>query len=413
MDLEVLAALQNRDSWDRYSRFVKTTSLTEEAANIYLAMGEWYKSNPNIETINWNSFAAWFILVRHAKMDKERQELHRNLIEILEKQEIDPESIRPLLDGLTKRDYASRIADEALRIADGDRADGDFTPIANLLDQFERELGKADSYEKDLGEFSVEALTQISEPGLTWRLDCLNDGAGDLRQGDFVMVGKRPDTGGTTFVASEVSYMAEQLPYDQCVLWLNNEEQGDKVRSRILQAALGWSSDDLQQNMAAAMEEYELLMGGNRNKIRVFDRARIHVKDAEQLIKKLDPGLIVVDQLWKIKGFENESEVTRQTLLANWAREICKEYAPLIAVHQLGGEAEDELFPLQDTLYGSKTGIQGEADLIIMLGRKWSKGTTRGIFLPKNKMLTPRDRSMRNGKWEVEFDADHARFHEH
>ena len=59
-------------------------------------------------------------------------------------------------------------------------------------------------------------------------------------------------------------------------------------------------------------------------------------------------------------------------------------------------------------LYGSQTGIQGEADLIIMLGRK-DHGYTRYISLPKNKLLTPGDKRMRNGRWTVTLKGDIAR----
>ena len=73
-----------------------------------------------------------------------------------------------------------------------------------------------------------------------------------------------------------------------------------------------------------------------------------------------------------------------------------------------GGDAEGKPYPSMDMLYGSKTGIQGEADLIIMLGRK-DNSSTRYISLPKNKLQTPRNRAKRNGRWTVTLNADIAR----
>lgn len=409
MDLEILAAMSSRDNWDKYSRFVRLTSLTEESANIFQAIGEWYNANPSIENMSWKGFAAWFALVRHAKMDKAKLELHKNILVRLENQEVEEEDIRPLLEGLTRRDYASQIADAALRIADGD-AKVEFKQIETLLDEYNKVQGKTNSLEADFGDFTLNRLSVVSEPGISWRMAALNEGAGDVRKGDFIIFGKRPDSGGTTFLASEATFMAEQMDFDQKVIWFNNEEAGDKVRSRIVQAALGWSTEDMDKYLPQALEEYTSLMGGDRNKIMVLDRPRIHIRDAELVLKKYNAGLIIFDQLWKVKGFENESEVERQTLLANWAREIAKMYAPVIAVHQLGGDAEDLMYPTMEMLYGSKTGIQGEADLIITMGRKINKGNTRGIFLPKNKMRAPGDKSKRNGRWEVEIQPDIARF---
>lgn len=411
MDLEILAAMATRENYERYSRFVKPSSLSEESANILAALGEWYKSNPSVSSVSWKGFNAWFALVRHSKMDKEKLSLHKNILAKLENGEVDQADIAPLLAGLTRRDYASQIADVALRIADGD-AKADFPAVEKLLENFAKDSGKHDSFEKDLGEFSLGRLQAVSEPGLQWRLRCLQQGAGDLRQGDLVMFGKRPDSGGTTFMASEATCMAEQLDFDKKVLWLNNEEEGDKVRRRILQAALGWSGEDMDAYLPEALEEYTALMGGDKDKIMVYDKSRIHVRDVEALLKRFNVGLIIADQLWKFKGFEEESAVERQTSLANWAREISKDHAPFMAVHQLGGDAENVLYPTQDMLYGSKTGIQGEADLIIMLGRKVNQGHTRGIWLPKNKMLTPANKALRNGRWQISLDADHARYEE-
>lgn len=409
MDLEILAAMQTRDAWEKYSRFVRTSSLTAESASIFQAIGEWYTNNPSVLEVNWKPFTSWYALVRHAKMDPAKLTLHKHLLGKLSEQSVSMEDVRPLLEGLTKRDYASQIADVALRLADGDHK-ATFSEIEQLLEKYNKTTSRVGSLDKDLGEFSLERLQGVSDPGLRWRLDCMNEGAGDLRKGDFVLLGKRPDTGGTTFVASEGTNMAEQLPFDQCVLWVNNEEEGDKVRRRILQAALGWSAEDLEDNLQEALQEYDALMSGNRRKIEVFDRARVHTNDVEQLCKKLNPGLIIMDQLWKIKGFENESEVERQTLLANWAREIAKEYAPVIAVHQLGGDAENKPYPSMDMLYGSKTGIQGEADLIIMLGRKNAQGDSRYISFPKNKMQSPGNPARRNGRWQVYINPNTARF---
>ena len=409
MDLAILAAMNTRDSWDRYSRFVKLPSLTEESATIFQAIGEWYKNNPNVLAMNWKAFSAWFCLVRHPKMDPAKLALLRGILSKLEAEIVDEEEIGPLLESLSQRDYAGQIAEVALRITDGDY-NASFTDIQHLLGEYEKSSGKIDTIEKAIGEFSLERLDLVAGPGLQWRMPCLNEGAGDLRQGDFVIFGKRPDAGGTTWLSGEASFMAQQLGPDQCVLWFNNEEAGDKVRRRIVQAALGWTTEEMDGYIGEALEEYTMLMGGNRDKIKVFDQAKIWTSDVEQAIKRYNPGLIIFDQLWKVKGWHKESEVERQTLLANWARELSKEHAPVLAVHQLGGDAENVAYPTQDMLYGSKTGIQGEADLIIMLGRKVDKGSTRYISLPKNKMLTPGDKELRNGRWEVVIDTDRAMF---
>ena len=57
----------------------------------------------------------------------------------------------------------------------------------------------------------------IATPGLRWRLGSLNRMLGSLRKGDFGFIFARPETGKTTFLASEVTNFATQL--EQPILW--------------------------------------------------------------------------------------------------------------------------------------------------------------------------------------------------
>lgn len=409
MDLTILAALSSRASYDKYSRFVKTTSLGEDSYALFLAFGEWFKIHPNSDHINWNSFGAWYSLVVASKMPKDKLKVHKELIRILSTQETLDDDVTALMQGLAKRDYASRIGDLALRISDGEK--GEFSQIEELLADYNTSVGKLDRLDGTIGRFSLEDLRSSREPGLEWRLEALNEGYGDLRKGDLVVFGKRPDSGGTTFLASEVTYMAEQLAEDEQVLWVNNEERGSKVRSRIVQSAVGWEREKFEANDEAAMKEFFARMG-REDRIVVFDKSDATAYDVDRLVGKHKFGLIVVDQGWKMRGFDNDSEVQRQTRIANWLREISKAVAPVVAVYQASTEAEGKRWINQAQLYFSGTGVQGEADLIITMGRDFTSGNSRWLWLPKNKSQTPRNQKMRNGRWEIVLEADRARFKE-
>lgn len=113
-----------------------------------------------------------------------------------------------------------------------------------------------------------------------------------------------------------------------------------------------------------------------------------------------------------MKGFETEGETMRQTLLANWQRELSKQWAPVISVYQASADAEGQRWINQSQLYYSKTGVAGEADLIVTLGRDFKTGNARYLWLPKNKSMTPGDATKREGKWEITIIPDEARFQE-
>jgi replicative DNA helicase len=408
MDLDVLSVMRKRDNYEKFARFVKPSSLGQESYTIFTAMGEWFKQNPSIQEIDWGNFNAWFVLVRHAKMDKDKLTVLKDFITLLQDREPNEDALQPLIQGLATRDYAARIAEAALRITDGEYGTG-FAPITDLISEHENFTGKINRLDTSIVTFSANTLRKVREPGLQWRLPELTESVGDLRKGDFLIFGKRPDSGGTTFLASEATWMGEQLSNDAPVLWLNNEEEGMKVSSRITQAAIGWTQEEMDADPDGAQHAYEDLMGG-ANRIILSDLAEMHVADVNKLCATYTPGLIIFDQLHKVKGFESMGEgADKQTMLANWARELAKTYAPVITVHQAGAEAHNVKWPDYDTLYGSKTGIQGEADTILMLGRKMTEGNARGLWAPKNK-LSGTDRKRRNHRYEVYINADIARF---
>ena len=409
MDYDVLVALASREAYERYSRFVKRSSLSKEAHTIFEAIGEWFKNNPAKAAVDWPGFAAWFTLVRHAKLNMDQQQQYKGLLDMLAKRQLSVE-LDSLMEGLTKRDYFARIGEAALRGADGDYSVS-VDDLQHLIDKYKEDVGKLDALDRDLGDFSLERLSGALTGGLQWRLRALQQSLGPIRQGDLGVFAARPDSGKTTFLAFEEPHMAAQLPNDRCVLHINNEEQGDKVRRRIIQGAIGWTVQEMEEDFPAALAEYEAFIG-HRDKIMVFDRAKVHTKDVETLCKRLNPGLVVFDQLRKVHGFEQEAEHERQTLLYNWARELAKEYAPVLNVTQAGAEGADRKWLGMEDIYGAKTGPQGEADFVITMGRVLANGNKRYISIPKNKLQTPGDPSQRNGRWEVAINGDTAQFEE-
>lgn len=261
MDLEILSILKEREAYGKYSRFIKEQAVGTETWIILGAMGEWFKHNAIATEINWKHFNAWFCLVRHAKMDAAKMAIFKGIIEKLETLPPPPASaVQPLLEGLITREYASQIAEKALRITDGDFG-VKISSIVDLVEQRNHEIGKVDGLDKHVLLPSLAGLSAVSAPGLKWRLDCLNEALGDLRQGDLVVVGTRPDTGKTTFLSAEATFMAPQLPEEKCVLWINNEEEGNKVFRRIIQSALGRKSAAMEANFPKALDDYQKVMG--------------------------------------------------------------------------------------------------------------------------------------------------------
>lgn len=410
LDFEVIKLLSDKDNYLRYHKLINKGALGEEASNIVTALGKWHTES--VGSFSWTKFAAWFGLVLHSRMDASKMAVYKELFKALEDDPtFDPAANHLVLQSLIKRDFATKAAETALSIADGSTTDLD-SAISAIMADYRKAADKVDGTSKYIVDTDIIGLvSKLKAPGLKWRLDCLNESIGELRKGDFGAISTRPDTGKTTMLASEATFMAEQMPAEKVVLWINNEEEGGKVYERVIVSALGITREDVESDPVKVQAAYIRKLG-RLDKVVIFDKADASVADVEALLKEHDVGLIVFDQLWKLKGFDEAgTEVDRQTQLFNWGRELSKKFAPVITVHQADGSAEGQRWLNMAQLYGSKTAIQGEADFIIMIGRDPATGDTRYLHVAKNK-LGGSNKAMRNGKYELQILPEIGRYKE-
>jgi len=252
----------------------------------------------------------------------------------------------------------------------------------------------------------------IHAPGLRWRLDSLNKSLGSLRKGNFGFVFARPETGKTTFLASEVTHMATQLgPKSGPILWINNEETGAAVMGRLYQAALGATVDRIAKHPESAQEKYRELTNG---KLKLLDRAGIHRREIERIVEAENPSLILFDQIDKIKGFKADREDLALGAIYQWAREVAKEYCPVIGVCQADVSGENQRWLYMDNVAGAKTAKQAEADFILGIGKIHDPGfeEIRFINISKNKLPgdADSDRTNRHPQIQVEIKPQIARY---
>lgn len=417
MELDIIKILSDRELYYKYRDLIKEELLTEQAYIIIQDIDEWFKEDSTRNSVDWSSFRSWFKVVKHPMFKEEKSKIYDSLFDKLEAEsELDETAIQKILETFLERDYATQIAEIAYRIADGDsklRMDDIHTLMESYIDDYER-------ISKEEKEFVSQDLSTIignvvSGGGMDWRLDCLNESIGPIRRGDLILLGARPETGKTTFLASETAFMASQMDEDKYVLWFNNEEEGQKVKFRIVQAALGKETHEIESDPKNSLVEYEKIVG-HWDKIKVFDKASISPRDIERIVKKYPPGLIVIDQLRKCRGFERQANngVDRLRMLYEFARKLAKEHAPVITVHQARGDASGQKWINENQLEGCQTEIQGELDVQIMMGKIFESGYeyNRYINIVKNKLAGgPKcNPDMRHGKYEVLIEPEIARF---
>jgi replicative DNA helicase len=416
MDFDLLHILSTRNNYYRFKPHIKEWVLSKHATTIFNSMDGYYTTYPEAALIDWSQFEAHFFVLRNTKLRPDEAENYRTIFQKL--RETGPtKGADELLTHYITADYAAQIADTAIKVAEGE-SKVSMSDVEKLFTGYTKEVGRSITKTDLFTPTDVATVVdEVAAGGLEWRLEELNISAGPLRQGDFVILGARPETGKTTFLADQVSYMAMQIKDGRPVIWVNNEERSNKVMFRIIQSALGLTVKDIISDQSAAMAEYTRLMGGNKDKIQVTNEsAGLNSVDALiALFKELNPALIVFDQLDKVAGFYNEDrDDLRLGAVYSWARDLAHEYGPVIAASQADGSAEGQKWIYQHQLRGSKVDKPGEADLIITIGKTHdpSEENNRYIHLAKNKLFGgPRtDPTQRHGYWEVTINAEVARY---
>jgi len=420
MDYDILfLCTESKENFYKFRRYIKPHVVVKETSIILDGIDKYWKTFPSLCKFEWESFSAYLIADQSKRLtDDSIVKLRMTLTKA--KTYVPHHAHEEVVKTLIELDYLAQIMEECERVKEGS-SDLEHVHIlaTSALKEVERYIEKDELFVS--ADLSIIA-DRISTSGMEWRMDALNRSLGPLRKGNFLIIAARVEVGKTTFLASEVSYLAQQLPNDRPVVWVNNEEESSVVFFRIVQAALGMQSKDIIANTADAMARYKALMGGNENKIRVTKDTN-NQRDLETLFKEVNPGLIVFDQLDKVNGFR-KSEDREDVMLGKiykWARELARQYGPVIAASQLSAgatELKDPPYIGMDALRGSKTDKPGEADAVITIGKfKEPKNPeeemVRTINVPKNKLPgggTKQVESERHGQYLVTIDPLRARF---
>jgi hypothetical protein len=348
----------------------------------------------------------YFLSLHPGITDKEK-ELYHAVFANIHSTSVAPEVASTLLESLHQRDRLLSLAMGAYEAAEGRK---DQAQIKELLASFDKDEVQSDQEHQFVTDDLDAIYNQVvKEPGLRWRLKSLNQAIGSLRKGDFGFVFARPETGKTTFLASECSFMAQQAKGP--VLWLNNEEQGEKVMLRCYQAALGAPLEKLFSGIDKAKDDFRRVTGG---RLKLLDAVSLGKREVEDICKQVQPALIVFDQIDKIKGFTSDRDDLVLGAIYQWARELAKTYCPVIGICQADGTAEGVKWLTMAHVANAKTSKQAEADWILGIGRSNDPGyeMVRHFHVSKNKLVGDQDSlpDMRHGHWDVLIEPHIARY---
>lgn len=400
----VIKYLLDKENYKNVRDSIDITDFAKEVQPIIRTIDAHYTTTDDSPSLTVDDLSNLYFSTNRSKVD-----FYQGVFDALRSTEASDFSTRSLIDSLRRTRLLREVSIQAYEVSEGR---GDYQQLTTKLEELKKPADEEAIDELD--DFITTDLSVLMDrtrgtPGLRWRLDSLNKRLGSLRKGNFGFVFARPETGKTTFLASEISYMLQQA--DAPGLWFNNEQVGEEVVLRMYQSCLGLDQVNLQRDIEGNQKKFHDLTKGN---FLLKDSASIHWKQVEKICAKQQPSIIVFDQIDKIKGFDNDREDLRLGSIYIWARELAKEYCPVIGVCQADGTAEGQRWLTMAHVANAKTSKQAEADWILGLGRVNDPGydNLRFMHLSKNKLWgdDDTDANLRHDRWETLIEPQIGRF---
>jgi len=407
----LLASLRTRDGYESHHKYIQPALLIKETKTLVDDFGEYYKVYPTAKEIDSDTFTNWFRMIRHPGLKLEKYELFDVILTNALSTTPDPN----ITDRLVELEYSAKMKAITSEIDKGMNTDANFRKLQTIGDEYTKKKGSKNNLSEYVVDMDIARLVGavLKGHGIKWRLEELNVSVGQIHKSDLIMVGKRPETGGTTFLLSELTYMLAQLPEGKNAIIFNNEEGGDKLGLRAIQAALNKTAIDVEGDIIGIAGKYSVFLAGKR--LDIVHKVDIATWEIDKQLSNGDYWLIGVNTLNKVHSNSKDlDDVKRRAGLANWARGVADKHGAVICIDQAGEAAEGVAYLNMTHLYGSRTSVQGEIDVLLMIGKteEVGKEEVRYITVCKNKKPTTGKMrvNLKHAKFEVRIDTERSRF---
>ena len=405
LELKLLKYFVDKDNFRNYNLIggAKIERLSSSIKDIITNLKD-YIEDVNPESINLTDYSTWYCSIAHPNIsDSKAQEIESICSKVEQMPSIPPSDT--IFKDLSTRHWAMSISDLAYEVTLGKKCMRD---VQQAVQDYTKEV-QHQSKQYSFIENDSLIFDQLEErknaDKYSWSIPELELMMGQICKGDFIIVGSRPDGGKTTFLSTQAVHFAKQLKEGESILWFNNEEAVSKVRSRQIQAALKWTTTEIERDIEKSLQLFNSKLGDGV--INIYDDNAMTIYDIQNIVEQTKPKIIIIDQLWKLGGMEKLQGIERFAKLSQFIRDLAKEHAPIIATTQLDGSADNVKYPSMGSLYNSKTSVQGEADCILTIGQQPEEDDIRYFRCPKNK-LSYADPKFRSAGCAVRIDKEKA-----
>lgn len=292
-----------------------------------------------------------------------------------------------VVDSLSNvRAYTLRVREESLnhKLAEQLMSPNRDKALVDSLMQQIQDLQAGGNDSDVLHNLDIEELARsYSEEGILFGCESFRARLGyGARPGHHIVIKARPDIGKTFFAVDCAASVAEQ---GMRVAYAGNEEPITTTAVRMVCRLARMSLAAFVRNPARANQ---LARERGYENIYFLDLKPGYLGQLGSHMKRIKPALCVVDQIRNMQA-DSENNTQRLEVIARGIRNLGKIHeAVMMSLTQAGDSAEGKQILGLSDLDGSKTGIQGTADMQCGIGANATdvEHGVRHCSFPKNKI---------------------------
>lgn len=370
-----------RDHYEKYAQFVKVSLMDEEEKNFFFTLREYYDEYRDVDTVDIDQFFVYFTQVKYDSLPETVLACYKMLFKKVGQAR--NTSAKSLIKKFQKHQYNGQMKYYL-------EHDVSVEKISQLTENYVLQQSVLDNPETM---HMSNTISDIWNPDVVqglyeWRTEFMNNSLGKLLPGTFGVIYSFPDAGKTSFLASELSYMARQLKGTQCILWLNNEQDERRIQQRIWTSVLERKPRTIykmkNKNPELVEDVYQKELGGYVDRFKVVNIRGKRLFEIKKIVKTYRPSIVVVDQVDRVSYSKKQQKVDALEDLYQDMRDVAVEsQAAIIGVCQAGGK-EKQWLDLSD-MYYSNTGKQGAVDWALGIGLDKDVPGERYFLLTKSK----------------------------
>ena len=363
MEHSILKSLLNKDFYDQVKNKCPTNLFSKDLRKIKQVIDnaiETYNNDLDLTEVEALFFTSNPTLTTS---QKHQFKLHFQQMKSAKAMSIDV--VGDVLSNLNRQHVGEIVANLGFQYVNGTVTS--LEPLKNIIENYTDDFipqTKVDFYDTNL-DYLLEAANADSK----WKFNIrsLHEAIPGLNSGMLFVIGARSNVGKSSFHATLCASPNGWASQGANVLVLCNEEHPRRVASRYMTAATSMTLNQIRDNKELAHQIYNKV----KNNIKFVDATGRTMAWAEGVIKNYKPDVVVMDIGSKFSD-EGASTNNHEALKANaiYARNIGKLYNCLVVYcTQLSAEAEGKIILNQGMIEGSKTGLAGESDLMILIAR--------------------------------------------